>query len=38
MLQQFNQVIIIMEDNMVITREPKTFYFASDFPKDVDKI
>ena len=26
-----------MEDNMVITREPKTFYFASDFPKDVDK-
>ena len=37
-LQQFNQVIIIMEENMAVIREPKTFYFDFDLSKDVDKI
>ena len=26
-----------MEENMVAIREPKTFYFYFDLPKDVDK-
>ena len=26
-----------MEKNTVIKREPKTFYFDFDWPKDVDK-
>ena len=26
-MQQFNQVIMMMEENMVVIREPKTFYF-----------
>ena len=36
-LQQFNQVIIIMEGNMIVIRDPKIFYFGFDWPKDVDK-
>ena len=27
-----------IEDNMVVIREPKTFYFDFNFAKDVDKI
>ena len=26
-----------MEDNIVVIREPKTFYFYIDLPKDVDE-
>ena len=26
-----------MEDNMVVIRQPKTFYFYLDLPKDFDK-
>ena len=26
-----------MEENMVIINDPKTFYFDSDWPKDVDE-
>ena len=26
-----------MEENMIVIRDPKTFCFNSDFPKDVDK-
>ena len=35
-MQQFNQVIIIMEENMVLIWEPKTFDFDFDWPKNVD--
>ena len=28
---------MIMEKNMIVIREPKTFYFDFDLPKDVDK-
>ena len=34
---QFNQVIIIMEKNIIVIREPKTFYFDFDLPKDFNK-
>ena len=34
-LQQFHQVIIMMEKNMIVTRDPKTFDF--DWPKDFDE-
>ena len=34
-LQQFNQVIIIVEENMIVIRDSKTFYFNFDWPKDV---
>ena len=36
-LQQFNQVIIMMEQNMVVIRDPKTFWFSFEWPKDVDE-
>ena len=36
-LQQFNQVIIIMEENMIVIRDLKTFYFDFDWPKNVDE-
>ena len=26
-----------MEENMIVIRDPKTFYFNFDLPKDVDK-
>ena len=26
-----------MEENMIVIRDPKTFYFDFDWPKDVDK-
>ena len=35
-LQQFNQIIIIMEENMIMIRDRKTFCFNSDWPKYVD--
>ena len=36
-MQQFNQLIKIMEENMIVIRHPKTFYFDFDWPKDVDE-
>ena len=27
---------MIMEENMIVIRDPKTFYFGFDWPKDVD--
>ena len=35
-LQQFNQFIIIIEENMIMIRDPKTFCFNFDWPKYVD--
>ena len=32
-----NQVIIIMEENMVVIRDPKTFWFNFDWPKYDDE-
>ena len=26
-----------MEENMIVIRDPKTFYFDFDWPKEVDK-
>ena len=34
-LQQFNQVIIIMEENMILIRDPQNFYFLKDFGKNL---
>ena len=36
-MQQFNQVIIIMEENMIVIRDPKTFCFNFYLPKEVDE-
>ena len=36
-MQQFNQVIIIMEENMIVIRDPKTFCFNFYLPKKVDE-
>ena len=36
-LQKFNQGIIIMDKNMIVIRDPKTFCFNFDLPKDVDE-
>ena len=36
-LQQFNEVIVIMKENMIVRRDPKTFCFSFDFPKNVDE-
>ena len=36
-MQQLNQVIIIIEENMIVIRDPKTIYFEFDWPKDVDE-
>ena len=35
-LQQFNQVIAIMKENMIVTRDPKTFCFSFDWLRYVD--
>ena len=35
-LQEFNHVIIIMEENMIVIRDSKTFYFDFNWPKDFD--
>ena len=31
------QVMIIMKDKMIVIREPKTFHFKFDLPKDVER-
>ena len=36
-LQQFNEVIRIMEENMIVIRGPKKFCFNFDLPKDFDE-
>ena len=42
-LQKFKEATIIMkenvimEENIVVIRDPKTFHFSFDFPKDVDE-
>ena len=36
-LQQFNQIILIVEQNMIVIRNPKTFCFNFDWLKDVDE-
>ena len=36
-LQQFNQVIIVMKENMIVIRDSKTFYFHFDWPKNFDE-
>ena len=36
-MQQFNQAIIIMEENIIVIRDPQTFNFNSDWPEDVDE-
>ena len=36
-LQQFNQVIVIMEENMIVIRDQKTLCFNFGWPKDVDE-
>ena len=36
LLYQHNQVIIVMEENVIVTRVPKTSYFYFDWPKNVD--
>ena len=36
-LQQFNQVIIIMEESLAVITDPKTFYFYFDWPKNIDE-
>ena len=35
--KKFNQAIIIMEENIIVIRDPKTFCFNLDWPKDVDE-
>ena len=32
-----NQVITIMEENMIVIRDPKTFYIYFDWPKEVNE-
>ena len=36
-LLYYNQVVIIMEENTVVIREPQTFYFDFDWSKYVDE-
>ena len=36
-LKRCNQVITIMEENMIVRRDPKTFYFGFYWPRDVDE-
>ena len=36
-LQQFNKVIIIMEENMIMIRGPKILCLNFNWPKDVDE-
>ena len=33
----FSQVIIIMEENMIVIRDPKTLCYNFDWSKDVDE-
>ena len=34
-IQQFNQIIVIMEENMILIRDLKIYYFDFDWSKDV---
>ena len=34
-IQQFNQIIVIMEENMIWIRDLKIYYFDFDWSKDV---
>ena len=36
-LHQLYEVIIIMEENMIVIRHPKTFCFNFDWPKNFDE-
>ena len=36
-IKQFKPAIIIMEENIIMLRDPKTCYFDFDWPIDVDK-
>ena len=35
-MQQFNQIIIIMEENMIVIKHLKTFYFNFDWHNNFD--
>ena len=37
LLYHHNQVITVMEENVIVTRVPKTSYFYFDCPKNVDE-
>ena len=34
---QLNQIIITTEENMIVIKDPKTFYFDFDRPRNVEK-
>ena len=36
-VQQLNEVIIMIEENMILTRDPETFCFNFDLAKDIDE-
>ena len=36
-LQQFDKAIIIMEESIIVIRDPETFWFDFDWPKHVDE-
>ena len=36
-MQQFNQFIILINENMIVIRDSKTFCFNFEWPKDVDE-
>ena len=36
-LQQFDKAIIIMEESIIVIRDPETFRFDFDWPKYVDE-
>ena len=36
-MQQFNEVNLVMQENVIMIRAHKTFCFSFDLPKDVDK-
>ena len=36
-MQQFNQFILVMEENMIVIKDPKNKYFDFDWSKGLDK-
>ena len=36
-MQQFNQFILLINENMIVIRDSKTFCFNFEWPKDVDE-
>ena len=36
-MQQFNQAIMIMVENILVIRDPKTFHFEFNWHKDIDE-